>query len=63
MIRDKVTESEPYFILRAQDMIAPEIMEQWALRNLEERGCEKTSRAALNLACKMREWQSKNDHF
>jgi hypothetical protein len=52
----KAADDEPVFILRAQDMLAPALVEQWA-NDAERHGCsaDKVSEARA-LARLMRRW-------
>jgi hypothetical protein len=55
----KLPDNEPYFVLRAQDSEAADIVELWALR-AQAAGCNSDKVLdAKNLADEMRNWHSK----
>lgn len=53
----KIPEDEPVFLLRAQDVNAPEVVENWAFANELRGGDPKLSELARAHAVRMREWQ------
>jgi hypothetical protein len=56
--REKLAPGEPYFILRAQDMLAPEHVESWAIE-AELNGCPTAKVAdARAIAKAMRAWRN-----
>lgn len=54
---DKAAPDEPIFVLRAQDMIAPEIVREWAYRAKVAGTPEEKVEEARRLADKMEDWQ------
>lgn len=55
--RGLIPEDEPVFLIRAQDVTAPFVVEEWA-RRAEMHGADRGMvKSALNQALKMREWQ------
>jgi hypothetical protein len=55
----RLADSEPYFILRAQDRLAPELVEAWAIE-AELNGCAPAKvRDAREIAKAMRNWSGK----
>lgn len=55
----KIPIEEPVFLLRAQDSLAPAIVEEWAKRLKKLLGDSKMTQLAEDQASKMRDWQSK----
>jgi hypothetical protein len=56
---EKLGEFEPHFLLRAQDALAPEIVEEWANR-AEQYGCPKDKVAgARRVAGEMRKFHTR----
>lgn len=55
----KVGDDEPIFVLRAQDRLAPILVELWADLYFEHGGEEMKGCEALNLADAMRAWQKR----
>lgn len=55
-----IPEDEPVFLLRGQDITAPETLEFWALQNMKRRGSVALITRALNQADEMRKWQSEH---
>ena len=54
---NKIPEDEPVFLLRAQDIVAPQIVEMWALA-AKKVGCEDNIyTAAMEQAGRMKNWQ------
>jgi hypothetical protein len=56
----KVKPGEPFFTLRAQDLLAPWAVRQWAARAQENGTPQEKIDAALALAAEMEEWARKN---
>lgn len=57
----KAADNEPVFILRAQDRLAPDLVETWALR-AQGFGCPKEKvEEARKLAQAMREWPGRKN--
>ena len=55
----KAAEDEPIFVLRAQDMLAPVIVRQWAML-AKHCGCaEEKVQEAINLAERMEKWPTR----
>ena len=54
---NKIPESEPVFLLRATDVLAPGIVEEWARRAELIGANENIIKAANGQAIRMREWQ------
>ncbi|MCC6948637.1 MAG: hypothetical protein IT539_12795 [Bradyrhizobiaceae bacterium] len=55
----KLAAGEPYFVLRAQDMLAPELIEAWAVE-AELNGCPRGKVAeARAIAAAMRKWHKR----
>ena len=52
-----IPEDEPVFLLRAQDMLAPNIVDRWADKAVEEDADPNIVEAARNHAAAMRKWQ------
>ena len=52
-----IPEGEPVFLLRAQDKVAPEVVEEWADRAELEDAAPNIIQAARDHAAAMREWQ------
>ena len=55
-----IPEDEPVFLLRAHDMLAPEIVEYWAELAEVEGAVPNIIEAARNHAQAMREWQEEH---
>lgn len=55
-----IPDDEPVFLLRAQDVTAPEVLEHWAHLQFNRGGSEEMARMASNHARAMREWQAAN---
>lgn len=54
---NKLQVGEPYFVLRAQDLLAPELIEAWAIE-AELNGCPRGKVAdARAIAAAMRKWR------
>jgi hypothetical protein len=53
-------EDEPFFILRAQDSFAPEVVELWAFTAKMRGSSQKKVEAARACAERMREWQKEH---
>lgn len=56
----KAQDDEPVFVLRAQDALAPEIVEEWAKRAMRHQCPISKVEEALRLVGAMREWQVNN---
>lgn len=57
--KDRFAAGEPYFVLRGQDMLAPELIEAWAVE-AELNGCPKAKVAdARAIAAAMRQWRKR----
>lgn len=54
---NKIPEDEPVFLLRAQDKLAPGIVEAWAENLLDCGGDQVLANMAFKHAQLMREWQ------
>ena len=56
----KLPDDEPVFLLRAQDVTAPDVMVDWVL-GAERAGCTNQQKLAdaLQLSVKMREWPNR----
>ncbi len=57
---DKIDEDEPIFVLRAQDQVAPQIVELYALNLTMLHVDPEKVRSARKVATDMRLWQMKN---
>lgn len=53
----KISEDEPVFLLRGQDMVAPEVVEFWAEKALAAGASANIVLLAKRQARNMREWQ------
>ncbi len=53
----KAADDEPIFVLRAQDLSAPDVVDYWIARN-PQISPEKRNEAVA-LACAMREWKNR----
>lgn len=58
---DKAAPNEPIFVLRAQDIIAPEIVREWAYRAKKAGAPKEKVDEARALANQMEDWQIEND--
>ena len=56
---EKADPDEPLFVLRGQDILAPEIVREWAHRLRVSGGDAAKVIDALNIADRMEEWQVK----
>lgn len=56
----KIPADEPVFLLRAQDISAPETLRFWADENVRNGGDLELSRLAEQWATTMEEWQDKH---
>jgi len=56
----KIPIDEPVFLVRGQDVSAPETLEFWAEQNNRNGGDKKLSNLAIQQANRMREWQKQN---
>ncbi len=54
---EKAAPDEPIFVLRAQDMLAPEIVREWAYRAAVEGSPREKVDEARRLADRMEDWQ------
>ncbi len=59
---NKLAKGEPYFILRGQDKLAPQIIETWAtlLENTGTLGKSYKIKEARAIAHEIRAWQERN---
>jgi len=57
---DKVAEDEPVFILRAQDVLAPEIVREWVFRARINGVAQDKVDDARRIADAMEDWQVEN---
>ena len=57
---NKIPEDEPVFLLRGQDLVAPQIVEMWALAARKVGAADNIYAAAMSQAGEMRKWQQ--DH-
>lgn len=55
-----IPEDEPVFLIRAQDMIAPFIVQLWAVKNKMSGGDPELTKLALEHAEKMEQWQKEH---
>ena len=56
---DRLADGEPYFVLRAQDQLAPELIEAWAVEaELNECPAAKVADARA-IAAAMRHWRKR----
>lgn len=55
--RGLIPEDEPVFLLRAQDVTAPDVVEYWAIKARAFSAKENIVKAAREQAARMREWQ------
>lgn len=53
----KIPEAEPVFLLRAQDVTAPSVVETWAIRAREFGATSNIVESAKKQADAMRQWQ------
>lgn len=53
----KAADDEPVFVLRAQDLLAPGLVEMWAIR-AKKHGSEKKASGAYAIADAMLKWQA-----
>lgn len=58
---DRAEPNEPIFVLRAQDIIAPEIVREWAFRAKKAGAPREKVDEARRLADQMEDWQIEND--
>ena len=56
--RGLIPEDEPVFLLRAQDLVAPQIVDAWALSASAMGAKKDIVQAAFHQAGEMRRWQS-----
>lgn len=55
----KLQPNEPFFVLRAQDLLAPHLVEQWAM-NAEKQGCDPAKvQEARRCALHMMAWKGR----
>ena len=54
-----IPKNEPVFLLRAQDLVAADVVRFWAQRNAELGGSAELTKAALQHAAKMDKWPRK----
>lgn len=57
---DKAADDEPIFVLRAQDMLAPTVVRDWAARAHAAGSPQAKVQEALDCADQMDEWQNLN---
>lgn len=55
--RGLIPEDEPVFLLRAQDVTAPAVVEYWVMKARDAGALKNITEAAKNQAEAMREWQ------
>ena len=55
--RGLIPEDEPVFLLRAQDVTAPAVVEYWVMKARDAGALENIVEAAENQAEEMRKWQ------
>lgn len=55
-----IPEDEPVFLIRAQDIVGPDVVDRWADWAVEEGAKENIVRAARTHAEAMRKWQSEH---
>jgi hypothetical protein len=55
----KAADNEPLFVLRAQDMLAPELVREWAVRAAEHECSVAKVNEAFALADKMEAWPNR----
>ena len=55
-----IPEDEPVFLLRAQDVVAPEIVDTWASLAEEDGAAPNIVEAAIDQAEAMRNWQEEH---
>jgi hypothetical protein len=55
----RIPEDEPVFLLRAQDILAPDLVAAWARQAARSGVSYKMSEMALEQADRMREWRKK----
>lgn len=58
--KDTATTPEPIFTLRAQDLLAPEIVREWAYRARKLDVSEDKIKEARRIADEMEDWQIQN---
>jgi hypothetical protein len=58
--KDSDDKKQPVFVLRAQDMIAPEIVREWAYRARRAGVSKEKVEAARKIASEMEDWQIEN---
>ncbi len=56
-----IPEDEPVFLLRGQDILAPDIIDQWAKDLVEKGGSTSMADMAIEHARAMRIWQNNNN--
>ena len=52
-----IPDNEPVFLLRGQDVLAPELLRQWAVKLLLRGGSGIMAEMVINHAKEMEEWQ------
>ncbi len=57
-----IPEDEPVFLLRGQDVVAPAIVEKWAMVAADLGASKEIVTAALQQASRMRAWQMQHGH-
>jgi hypothetical protein len=59
----KIPEDEPVFLIRGKDIVAPEVIRQWAWRAHEVGADEEIVMRALEWARHVEEWQTENERI
>ena len=54
-----IPEDEPVFLLRGQDVLAPELLRQWSIKLLLKGGSGIMAEMVMNHAKEMENWQKK----
>ena len=57
-----IRDDEPVFLLRGQDVVAPAIVEKWAMVAADLGASKEIVTAALQQASRMRAWQMQHGH-
>ena len=57
---NKIGEDEPVFLIRAKDVVAPEVVLIWGVLNQMVGGDPELTTKAYDWGMKMKEWQEKN---
>ena len=56
----KIPDNEPVFLLRGQDVVAPDVVEFWAAKAHEAGADSRIVDAARQHALRMRQWQAEH---